>query len=120
MWRKIATATCFWGWASKNRAALGLDPNLAVTVPFFHPVFRTKDNGRLRVEMVIEVIQLEVANFDENDLFAGSFPFRAGVTLIVAAPELTEDSKKVVEKRPTVRFAIGKGMYRPQCEGARR
>ena len=35
-------------WANKNRAALGLDPNLPVTVPSFHPVFRTKDNGDLR------------------------------------------------------------------------
>jgi hypothetical protein len=101
-------------WASKHRVELDLDPNRSVTVPSFHPVFRTKDNGRLRVEMVIEVIQSRQANFDANDLFAGSFPFRAGVTLIVAAPELTEDGQK--EKPPTVRFAIGKGMTGPNAK----
>ena len=26
-------------------------------VPSFHPVFRTQENGRLRMEMVVEIIQ---------------------------------------------------------------
>jgi hypothetical protein len=100
-------------WASKNRAVLGLDPDLPLTVPSFHPVFRTKDNGRLRVEMVVEVIQSRKAGFDAADPFAGSFPFRGGVTLIIEAPELTDDRHKVVAKPPRVRFAIGKGMIGP-------
>jgi hypothetical protein len=96
-------------WAKTNRAALGLDPDLPLTVPSFHPVFRTKDNGRLRMEMVVEVIQSRQASFDAAIPEAGSFPFRGGVTLIIEAPELT-DGRRVIAKSPTVRFCIGRGM----------
>ena len=53
-------------WANENRAALGLDPDLPITVPSFHPVFRTKDNGRLRVEMVVEIIQSTQVQFSNS------------------------------------------------------
>jgi hypothetical protein len=36
-------------WANENRAALGLDPDLPITVPSFHPVFPARENGRLRM-----------------------------------------------------------------------
>jgi hypothetical protein len=98
-------------WADKNRAALLLDPHLPIGVPSFHPVFRTKDNGRLRLEMVVEIIQFRQAKFDPNIPEAGSFPFRGGVTLIVEAPELTHEAGKgAVALPPTVRFAIGRSM----------
>jgi hypothetical protein len=97
-------------WADKNRAALGLDPNLPLTVPSFHPVFRTKDNGRLRMEMVVEIIQSRQADFDPAVPEAGSFPFRGGVTLIIEAPELKGSRRTVKAEPPKVRFAIGKGM----------
>jgi hypothetical protein len=98
-------------WADKNRAALLLDPRLPIGVPSFHPVFRTKDNGRLRLEMVVEIIQFRQAKFDPNIPEAGSFPFRGGVTLIVEAPELTHEAGKgTVALPPTVRFAIGRSM----------
>jgi hypothetical protein len=96
-------------WADKQREALGLDPDLALTVPSFHPVFRTMDNGRLRMEMVVEVIQSRQASFDSGVPEAGSFPFRGGVTLIVEAPELrTNHDGHAVARPPVVRFAIGK------------
>jgi hypothetical protein len=96
-------------WANKQREALGLDPHLALTVPSFHPVFRTMDNGRLRMEMVVEVIQSKQASFDSGVPQAGSFPFRGGVTLIVEAPELGLDHDgHAVALPPVVRFAIGK------------
>jgi hypothetical protein len=98
-------------WAKKHRSALGLDPRLPVDVPSFHPVFRPKDNGRLRVEMVIEIIQSRPAAFDPRVPEGGSFPFRAGVTLIVEAPELTgEAGKGKVAQPPVIRFAIGRPM----------
>jgi hypothetical protein len=104
-------------WASKHRKALGLDPNLPLTVPSFHPVFRTKANGRLRLEMVVEVIQSRQAPFDSAVAEAGSFPFRAGVTLIVEAPELKADSHDhTVALPPKVRFAIGRGMTGPDAK----
>lgn len=105
-------------WANKNRAALGLDPKLPLTVPSFHPVFRTKDNGRLRVEMVVEVIQSRQADFDPAVPEAGSFPFRGGVTLIIEAPELKGGHGPVDADpaKPMVRFAIGKGMTSPSSK----
>jgi hypothetical protein len=98
-------------WAKEYRAALHLDPNLPVHVPSFHPVFRTKENGRLRVEMVVEAV------FDPAALDAGSFPFRAGVTLIIEAPELmTDRNGDIVAQSPQVRFAVGRSMTGPESK----
>src|SRR5262249_32401713 len=94
-------------WAHASRGKLGLDPDLPVTVPSFHPVFRTLQNGRLRMEMVVEIIQTRTAPFDPGVPEAGSFPFRGGVTLIVEAPEMVDDGKgQTVALPPVVRFAI--------------
>ena len=104
-------------WADKNRAALGLDRKLPISVPSFHPVFRAKDNGRLRMEMVVEVIQARQAQFDPTMPDAGSFPFRGGVTLIIEAPELTTvPGKGAVALPPRVRFAIGRSMTGPDAK----
>ena len=104
-------------WATKHRSALGLDPRLPVTVPSFHPVFRTKDNGRLCIEMVVEVIQSRHANFDPAVPQAGSFPFRGGVTLIFEAPELKHvRAAGTVAAPPAVRFAIGRSMTGPDAQ----
>jgi hypothetical protein len=105
-------------WAEKHRAALGLDPRLPVNVPSFHPVFRTKDDGRLRVEMIVEIIQTRDAAFGPGIPEAGSFPFRAGVTLIVEAPELTREAGKgLVAQPPAIRFAIGRPMTGDDARG---
>lgn len=105
------------GWAKKNRGALGLDPNLPVHVPSFHPVFRTKTNGQLRVEMVVEVMQARRVDFDPDVPGVGSFPFRGGVTLIIEAPELTSGADgPVVAQDPKVRFAIGRSMTSPEAK----
>jgi hypothetical protein len=96
-------------WAYAHRGKLGLDPDLPLTVPSFHPVFRTLENGRLRMEMVVEIIQARTAPFDPVVPEAGSFPFRGGVTLIVEAPEMVDDAKgHTVALDPVVRFAIAK------------
>jgi hypothetical protein len=105
------------GWADKNREVLGLDPHLPLTVPSFHPVFRTKENGRLRVEMVVEIIQTRQAAFDASVPQAGSFPFRAGFTLIVESPELEHKGNfGVVALPPKVRFKIGRPMTGPVAQ----
>ena len=58
-------------------------------------------------------------SFDEAEAdagalsFAGSFPFRGGVTLIVEAPELTDGrgTRSTADlPKPKVRFSIGKAM----------
>ena len=96
-------------WANENRAALGLDPALPITVPSFHPVFRTKENGRLRMEMVVEIIQSMQVQFSNSVPQAGTFPFRAGVTLIVEAL-IPKSHDHPVDVPPKVRFVIGRDM----------
>ena len=104
-------------WAKKYRAALHLDSGLPVHVPSFHPVFRTKENGRLQVEMVVEVTQARRADFEPGMPHLGSFPFRGGVTLIIEAPELKRDPKgDIVAWAPQVRFAVGKSMIGPESK----
>jgi len=102
-------------WANKYRAELGLDPNLPLTVPSFHPVFRTQQNGRLRMEMVVEIIQSTQAQFSNAVPQAGSFPFRAGATLIVEAPK-PKSHEQPEEVPPTVRFVIGREMTGPDAK----
>jgi hypothetical protein len=99
-------------WANKHRAELGLHPDLPITVPSFHPVFRTQQNGRLRMEMVVEIIQSTQVKFSEAVPQVGSFPFRAGVTLIVEAPK-PKSHEHPVDVPPTVRFVIGREMTGP-------
>jgi len=101
-------------WANKNRA-LGLDPHLPITVPSFHPVFRTKQNGRLRMEMVVEIIQSTQVEFSRAVPDAGSFPFRAGVTLIVEAPK-PKSREQPTDVPPKVRFVIGREMTGPSAK----
>ncbi|MDT7768805.1 MAG: hypothetical protein QOI30_1813 [Mycobacterium sp.] len=104
-------------WATKYRRELGLDPNLSLTVPSFHPVFRTMANGRPCMEMVVEIIQSRQAPFDSAVPEKGSFPFRAGVTLIVEAPVFKANRYgHTIAQPPEVRFAIGKGMTGPDAE----
>jgi hypothetical protein len=102
-------------WANKNRDALGLDPHLPITVPSFHPVFRTKQNGRLRMEMVVEIIQSTQAQFSDSVPQAGTFPFRAGVTLIIEAPK-PKSHEQPMDVPPKVRFVIGREMIGPDAK----
>jgi hypothetical protein len=102
-------------WANKHRAELGLDPDLPLTVPSFHPVFRTQQNGRLRMEMVVEIIQSTQAQFSDAVPQAGTFPFRAGVTLIVEAPK-PKSHEQPEDVPPKVRFVIGREMTGPDAK----
>jgi hypothetical protein len=64
-----------------NAAALGLDPNLTISVLGFHPVFRVAPRGQLLVEMV--------AQFGQHDATAdekfGGVPFRGATTVVASA-----------------------------------
>ncbi len=108
----------------ENAAALGLDPKLPVSVPSFHPMFRSGDDGRTRAEMVVEVVQLRRAPFDPAVTGVGEFPFRGGATVIISAPEVAPDSSgSLTAKDPEIRFVIGKPISGPggvQRESAQR
>jgi len=100
-------------YAEENAALLGFDadPSLPLELkpyaPSFHPVFRIARDGSLRTDMVVELVQTKRVPFDKSMPNAGSFPFRAGVTLIVSAPEINEKGQ---EGEPQVRYAISKGL----------
>ncbi len=106
-------------YAEENAERLGFnaDPNLPLEfkpyAPSFHPVFRIGQDGSLRTDMVVELVQTQRVPFDEGMPLAGSFPFRAGVTLIISAPKLNDFGYK---GKALVRFAIGKRMQGPEAE----
>jgi hypothetical protein len=102
-----------------ERLGFDADPSLAPELkpyaPSFHPVFRIARDGSLRTDMVVELVQTRRVPFDVNLPGAGSFPFRAGVTLIVSAPEVVDGQ----ESDPEVRFAIGKRFDKKREENQR-
>lgn len=106
-------------YAEENAERLGFnaDPSLPLEfkpyAPSFHPVFRLARDGSLRTDMVIELVQTQPVPFDENMPKAGSFPFRAGVTLIVSAPTIDRFGQR---GKAEVRFAIGKRMKGLEAE----
>lgn len=108
-------------YARDNAARLGFDDSPALPdeckpyAPSFHPVFRIAADGRLRVDMVVEMVQTKRVPFDKDVASLGWFPMRGGVTLIVSAPETDQFGRA---GDPEVRFAISKRLTGP--EGARR
>jgi hypothetical protein len=98
-------------YAQQNAARLGFDadPNLEDEfkpyAPSFHPVFRVAADGRLRIDMVVELVQTKRVPFDSKVPSVGSFPLRGGATLIISAPDV--DSPGTTGEAE-VRFAIGK------------
>ena len=98
-------------YALENAARLGFDdgaslaPSARPYAASFHQVFRIGADGRLRIDMVVELVQTRRVPFDTEAPAAGSFPLRGGVTLIVAAPVHDDHGSY---GPPRVRFAIVK------------
>ncbi|HEY0545493.1 MAG TPA: hypothetical protein VGC91_08970 [Pyrinomonadaceae bacterium] len=98
-------------YARDNAALLGFDDDRSLAdefkpdAPSFHPVFRLAPDGRLRIDMVVELVQTKRIPFNESMPDIGSFPLRGGVTLIISAPEVDRFGNS---GEPEVRFAIGK------------
>lgn len=103
-------------WARANADALGFAPKDAgdqdgddrygIAVPSFHPMFRVAQNGELKIDMVVELVQTRTA-----PLYPGitpdpmaSFKARSGVTLIIAKPSMVAGQRG----QPYVRYAIAK------------
>jgi len=94
-------------YARDNAQRLGFvdDPDNPPEAPSFHQVFRVASDGRLYMNMVIELVQTRRVPFEAAFPNAGTFPLRGGVTLIVASPYRDANGHYVP---PMVRFAIGK------------
>jgi hypothetical protein len=96
-------------------ASLGvLDAEGPVDISSFHPVFRITEDGVLRTEMVVEVVQERQINFEEGEPRLGAFPMRGGATLIIGKPSLVEARRQAYEEpggyKPhgNIRYVIGK------------
>jgi hypothetical protein len=89
-------------YAKENARALGFDPHADIDVPSFHPMFRTDEDGSLKVDMVVEMVQPgESAGAPDAGPEAA---LRGGVTLMIAQPPLVDGEAGI----PYVRFAIAK------------
>lgn len=95
-------------WAKANAATLGFDPKLKIEVPSFHPMFRVGQDGALKVEMVVEMIQTQL---DKSQ----PFPLRAGATLIIAQRPIHEG----IRGDPYVRYAIAKHLTPARAQRVR-
>jgi hypothetical protein len=95
-------------------AALGaLDPEAPVNISSFHPVFRIGEDGALRTEMVVEVMQEQQVDFNESEPGLGTFPMRGGATIIIGKPTLVEARRERYEtgrytSHGNIRYVISK------------
>ncbi len=91
-------------YAKANAAALGFKPGSDVSVPSFHPMFRMDEDGSLKIDMIVEMVQSQEVPLDPKQPGLGTFPMRGGVTLMIAQQSLHADARR----DPEVRYAIAK------------
>lgn len=92
-------------YAKAHGDKLGFDPNRGkISVPSFHPMFRLGEDGVLRIDMVVELIQTSEELFDSATPDLGKFKMRAGVTLMIANQPIVDDQRCA----PRIRFVIDK------------
>jgi hypothetical protein len=89
--------------AEANATLLGFKPEMGkIKVPSFHLMFHTGQDGRLYINMVVEMVQTVHTSF--GDTASGTFPMRNGVTLLIAQ----DPTKDNVKPAPRIRFVIQK------------
>jgi len=93
--KKNATILSLFG--KHNAVALGLTPDVPVQAHSFHPVHRVAPDGRLRVEIVAELMQQSEVRLDPKDKKSANFTFRGGTTV-------------VLNREGQVRYAIQKSL----------
>ena len=92
-------------YAKAHGAKLGFDMSRGkIAVPSFHPMFRLGEDGVLRIDMVVEMIQTREEHFDPATPALGRFSMRAGVTLMIASQPIADDRRC----DPRIRFVIDK------------
>ncbi len=97
--------------ANANAGLLGFRPEHGpIEAPSFHPMFHTGQDGRLYVNMVVELVQTMNVPFGETT--PGTFPMRNGVTLLIAQ----DPTDGNVRPAPRVRFVIQKLWSRERQE----
>lgn len=99
-------------YARKNARVLGFDPGLPVDAPSFHPVFRVDQNGRLHIDMVVELAQTREVPFEKSAPELGRFPLRGGATLVIPRPRPRDDGRSLAH----VRYLIAKHLHGAEGE----
>ena len=103
--QKDANEKVLMAYARANAKALGFAPRgPAIEVPSFHPMFRTGEDGSLKVDMVVEIVQQRDVPIDPALPRLGTVRLRGGVTLMIAAPPLRDGAHGAAR----VRYAIAK------------
>jgi hypothetical protein len=77
-------------YAEANAEELGFRPGKFISVPSFHPACRFTPDGRMRIDMVVEMAQQEEIPFDPKRPELGTFPMRSGSTLLITKPPLKD------------------------------
>jgi hypothetical protein len=93
-------------YARRNARALGFQLDTAISAHSFHPMFRTDEDGSLKIDMVVELIQTRSTGVDASELGFGMVPMRAGLTMMISQQPLRAGQRPP----PIVRFAIPKHM----------
>jgi hypothetical protein len=101
-----------------NRKALGFQPDIPVSIPSFHPVFRINPDGSLRTDMVVEMVQTRRAVFHDDAPQLGTFPVRGGATLLIRKP--TADEIDAGKGDATIRYVIAKHLNEDREQRQRR
>ena len=111
---KDTNAKALRAFVEANARLLGFDPASGpIKAPSFHPMFQTGQDGRLFVNMVVELVQTTEKPFDATS--PGTFPMRNGVTLLIAQDPPDDDRRP----KPRVRFVIQKLYSREREERVR-
>ena len=103
--QKDKNAKVLYDYAVANAKKLGFtEPTKTIEVPSFHPMFRTDEDGSLKIDMVVEIVQPGEYVVDPNAADGGEAPRRGGVTLMIRQPPLVDGEIAP----PTVRYVIAK------------
>lgn len=102
-------------YAEANAEKLGFDLRWKIDARSFHPMFRPRSDGRVDVDMMVELVQTRKADFVEGSPDLGQFPMRSGVTLSITQEQLKSGRRPA----PKVRYAIRKD-FSPERQNLQR
>jgi hypothetical protein len=104
--QKIKNAKILSRFGRANAKALGLNTDDKVQAFSFHAIHRVAPDGRLKVELIAELMQQMEVPLDKSDTSSTKFTFRGGTTVVLA-----DDGK--------VRYAIQKNLGKDNAHNPR-
>jgi len=104
--QKVKNAKILSRFGRMNARALGLNTDDKVQAFSFHAIHRVAPDGRLKVELIAELMQQMEVPLDKSDKSSTRFTFRGGTTVVLA-----DDGR--------VRYAIQKNLGKDDAHNAR-